>query len=120
MESYRLILPEHLNQYDFLFGGYLLKFVDEVAWIAATLDFPDFNFVTIGVDRVEFQGIVPKGSILRFQCQQAKVGRSSVTYYVEVSIANQSQATESVFSTNVTFVRIDDKGKTMSLRDDNE
>ena len=117
METYRLVLPEHLNQYDFLFGGYLLKFVDEVAWIAATLDFPGFNFVTIGMDRVEFQGIVPKGTILKFQCHRSKLGRSSVTYLVEVEIVNDPDSQEVVFSTNVTFVRIDDKGKKMLLED---
>jgi hypothetical protein len=29
MENHKLVLPEHLNQYGFLFGGNLLKWVDE-------------------------------------------------------------------------------------------
>ena len=36
---YKLVLPEHLNQYGFLFGGNLLKWIDEVSWMAS-LDFP--------------------------------------------------------------------------------
>lgn len=28
METYKLVLPEHLNPYGYLFGGNLLKWVD--------------------------------------------------------------------------------------------
>ena len=50
MENHRLVLPEHLNHYGFLFGGHLLKWVDEFAYIAATIEYPGYNFVTIGMD----------------------------------------------------------------------
>jgi competence protein ComEC len=36
MESYTVVRPEHLNHYGHLFGGCLLKWVDEIAWIAAS------------------------------------------------------------------------------------
>ena len=55
MENHKLVLPEHLNHYGYLFGGYLLKWVDEYAWIAASLDYPDCNFVTVALDKVEFK-----------------------------------------------------------------
>ncbi|MGD0283399.1 MAG: hotdog domain-containing protein, partial [Dissulfurispiraceae bacterium] len=61
MENYKLVLPEHLNQFGYLFGGNLLKWVDEVAWIAASLDFPGCKFVTIGMDRVEFRKSIKQG-----------------------------------------------------------
>ncbi|HSO80381.1 MAG TPA: hotdog domain-containing protein, partial [Chromatiaceae bacterium] len=35
MESYKVVRPEHLNHFGHLFGGCLLKWVDEIAWIAA-------------------------------------------------------------------------------------
>ena len=65
MENHKLVLPEHLNQYGFLFGGHLLQWVDESAWIAATLDYPGYNFVTIGMDKVEFKKSVRQGTILK-------------------------------------------------------
>lgn len=114
MDNYKLVLPEHLNHYQFLFGGYLLKFVDEIAWIAATLDYPDFNFVTIAMDRVEFRKSVRQGTILRFNCARQQVGTTSVTYQVDVFKANSSD-TDVVFSTNVTLVRVDEHGKKKSL-----
>ena len=118
MENFKLVLPEHLNHYQFLFGGNLLKFVDEVAWIAASLDFPGFNFVTIGMDRVEFRRSVREGTILQFQCERTKTGNTSVCYHVEVYKANsESHETDAVFSTNVTLVRVDEKGDKKPLKD---
>lgn len=118
MDNYKLVLPEHLNHYQFLFGGYLLKFVDEVAWIAATLDYPGFNFVTIAMDRVEFRKSVRQGTILRFNCESTKVGTTSVTYAVDVYKANsKSGDTDSVFSTNVTMVRVDENGTKKPLNE---
>jgi len=116
MDNFKLVRPEHLNHYQFLFGGYLLMFVDEIAWVAATLDYPDFNFVTIGMDRVEFRQSVRQGTILRFRSERTKVGNTSVTYRVDVFKANDdSEDSESVFSTNVTLVRVDRNGKKMPL-----
>ena len=40
MEHRKLVLPEFLNNQGYLFGGNLLKWVDESAYITASLDFP--------------------------------------------------------------------------------
>ena len=116
MENYKLVLPEHLNHSGFLFGGYLLKFVDEIAWIASSLDYPGYNFVTIGMDKVEFRKSVRQGTILRFDSSKTHVGNTSVTYLVEVFCDNpatgdqEQREPDSVFSTSVTLVRIDENG----------
>jgi acyl-CoA hydrolase len=98
MENYKLVLPEHLNHYGYLFGGHLLKWVDEVAWIAASLDYPGCNFVTIGMDKVEFRKSVKQGALLRLEVNRAREGNTSVQYTVPI------------FTTNTTFVCIDDQG----------
>ena len=41
-------MPGDLNQYGFLFGGRMLSWVDEACWIAASLDYPNSQFVTVG------------------------------------------------------------------------
>jgi acyl-CoA hydrolase len=66
MENHKLVLPEHLNHYGYLFGGNLLKWGDEYAWIAVTLDYRGCNFVNIGLDQVEFKQSVKEGAILKF------------------------------------------------------
>jgi acyl-CoA hydrolase len=78
------VLPQHLNQYGYLFGGNLLKWVDESAWIAAVHDYPGRHFVTIGLDRVTFHRSVREGAILHFDIQRSKQGDSSVDSQVKV------------------------------------
>lgn len=117
MINHKLVLPEHLNQYGYLFGGNLLKWVDEYAWIAATLDYPGANFVTIALDRVEFKKSIQEGAVLRFEIDRSHEGTTSVQYAVTV-FANDlhTGAEEVVFSTTVTFVRIDQTGQKLRLR----
>ncbi len=110
MENHRLVLPEHLNQYDFLFGGYLLMWVDEMAWMAASLDYPDCLFVTVGMNDVSFRKSVRGGSILRFETKRARVGDTSVTYVVRVFRENAE-----IFSTDVSLVHVDATGRKQSL-----
>ena len=116
MEHYKLIMPEHLNHYGFLFGGTLLKWVDEVAYITATLQYPGCNFVTIGMDKVEFKKSVRQGTILRMNSVCSNKGRSSVTYRIEVTKKDVTTGGEEVvFSTNITFVRVDKDGRKIDL-----
>lgn len=112
MDTFKLVLPGHLNHYGYLFGGTLLKWVDEASWIAASLDFPGYKFVTIAMDKVEFRKSVKQGSILRFDAEKSRVGTTSIQYSVNVFNKNiETGVEESVFSTHITFVRVDEEGK---------
>jgi len=109
VETHHLVLPGDLNQFGSLFGGRLLAWVDEAAWIAASVRFPHCHFVTISMDKVEFRRGVTDGTILRIKSEIARKGRTSVTYLVEVSDAKQSPEAP-IFQTNITFVSVNDKG----------
>jgi acyl-CoA hydrolase len=116
MVSYKLVMPEHLNQYGVLFGGNMLKWVDETAWMAVSLAYPGFCFVTIGMDRVEFKKGVSGGSILRFEVTPQRVGRTSVTYGVFVYRSDLQQRGETlIFTTDITFVRVDENGDKIAV-----
>ena len=110
-------MPENLNHYGYLFGGDLLKWVDEYAWIAASLDYPKCNFVTIGLDKVEFKKSVNEGTILKFFVEKSKEGNSSVQYRVSVYKSNsKNKKQELIFITHVTFVNIDKIGNKRKLQ----
>ena len=115
MENHKLVMPEHLNHYGFLFGGNLLNWVDEYAYIAATIDFPCCNFVTIGMDEVVFRKSVRQGTILKFIVEQQKKGRTSLKYGVQVYRSDAEKEADLIFSTNVTFVCIDQEGNKSPL-----
>ncbi len=110
METHRLVLPGDLNHYGSLFGGRLLSWIDEAAWIAASVEFPHCQFVTIGMDKVEFRHGVCDGTILRIRCERAHTGRTSVTYAVDVTDVRNSPD-RAIFTTRVSFVSINDKGE---------
>jgi acyl-CoA hydrolase len=117
MENFKLVLPEHLNHYGYLFGGHLLKWVDEVGWIAASLDYPGCNFVTIGMDKVEFKKSVRQGALIRFETNRAREGNTSVQYEVTAYRHDIKDGHEEpIFATNTTFVCIDSKGQKCGLR----
>ena len=110
METHRLVLPEDLNQYGYLFGGRLLAWIDEASWIAASLDFPQARFVTVAMNEVVFRHSVQQGAILAIESQLKKEGETSVTYSVIVrrGRAHEGQA---IFTTQVTFVNLDEQGR---------
>jgi len=117
MINHKLVLPEHLNHYGYLFGGYLLHWVDEYAYITANLEYPGHRFVTIGLDRVTFKKSIRMGSVLKFDINRTKLGNTSATYHVMVfSDSIQTRLEELVFETNITFVNIDAEGTKQPIR----
>ena len=112
MQSFKLVLPEHLNHYGYLFGGYLLQWVDETAYIAASLDYPGCNFVTVAMDRVEFHRSIRQGAILRFEAGRERLGTTSVSYAVSVFAGPEPAP---VFSTQITFVCLGADGRKTPL-----
>jgi len=117
MENYKLVLPEHLNHYGYLFGGYLLQWVDEAAWICASLEYPACRFVTVAMDKVEFRKSVRQGAILRFEVKKTKTGNTSVHYAVEVfSDQLRMGGGDAIFSTTITFVSLDEQGRKTAVQ----
>ncbi len=116
METYKLVMPENLNPFGYLFGGQLLKWVDEAAYIAARMDYPACEFVTVAMDRLKFNERVNMGDILRFDVHRTRIGTTSVNYVATVynALTRQNPAQE-IFSTCVTFVHIGADGNKQPL-----
>ncbi|MFO7727753.1 MAG: acyl-CoA thioesterase [Desulfonatronovibrio sp.] len=111
MNNYTLVRPEHLNHHGYLFGGVMLKWMDEFAWLAASKEFRGCKLVTVAMNEIRFSHQVPLGAILRFSIQFVRQGSSSVTYNVTVFSDEPGQEREKpVFANSITFVRVDDNG----------
>ncbi len=116
MDTYTLVRTEHLNHHSKLFGGQLLKWVDECAWLAASRDFCGSVLVTRAMDNSEFKYSVPNGSILRFHIEQQHAGTTSVLYSVDVFADMPGHRDEKlIFSNRVTFVAVDGDGNKTAL-----
>ena len=91
--------------------------VDEIAYIRVSLDLPGQHFVTIGLDNVEFRHPIREGQILRFRCQQTRIGNTSVTYNVKVYAARYNTETDKVlFENNISFVCVDQNGNKAKIQ----
>ncbi len=116
MNYYTIVRPEHLNQFNLLFGGVMLQWVDEYAYITAVNEFPKGHFVTRGLDKVEFTRGVNNGALLRFDVNRIRRGVTSVSYSVEVFSRDAQQCDEyPVFNTVVTMVTVDEDGQKTPL-----
>lgn len=116
MDMYTVVRPEHLNHYGSLFGGQMLKWVDEYAYLAAMREFPGIRLVTRAMEKVQFGRSVKNGSLLRFSIERVRIGCTSVTYDVEVYQQNSEDGTEaSVFETSITLVRVDRNNQKVPL-----
>ena len=94
----------------------MLMWVDEIAWMAVSEDYPGCHFVTVGMSEVTFHKGVHPQSVLRFETTKARVGRTSVTYHVEVFRRHIESSEETgVFTTDITFVRIGSDGAKMPI-----
>jgi acyl-CoA hydrolase len=116
IETFTIVRPEHLNHHGFLFGGQLLLWVDEFAWLAAARENPGRRLVTRAMDHIDFSCPVPVGSILRFRIGEVSRGRTSLRYAVDV-LSDEPGACEEkqVFSTVVTFVSVSKDGEKQDL-----
>lgn len=116
MDTYTLVRTGHLNHQGKLFGGQLLQWVDECAWLAATRDYCGSILVTRAMDNSEFRHGVVNGSILRFHIERQREGKTSVLYSVDV-FADMPGSSEEIliFSNRVTFVSVNVKGEKTPL-----
>jgi acyl-CoA hydrolase len=117
MEHYKLILPEFLNNQGTLFGGHLLKWIDEFAYITASLEYPGNRFVTVALDKVVFKHRIAGAQVLRFLVEESTVGTTSVEYLVKVYGTKVPEDREKVlFETRITFVNVSESGEKRPIR----
>lgn len=111
MDHHKLVLPEHINHYGFLFGGWLLQWIDEFAYITATVDYPGLRFVTVAMSDVQFRSRIRVGEVLRFSVDRVKAGTTSVNYRVRArGIVVEADPQKILFETTITFVSVDAAG----------
>lgn len=111
MKYHKLVLPEFMNDQGALFGGYLLKWIDEFSYIQASLDYPNNRFVTVSLDSVEFRKPISLGAMLCFDINLNRLGNTSVKYNVKVYDAKAPGGTDEIlFETNIIFVNVDPSG----------
>jgi acyl-CoA hydrolase len=79
----RVMMPQDANVAGNVFGGTILKMVDEIAYVAATMH-ARANVVTASVDRMAFLSPVHVGDLLTLKANVNAVWRSSMEVGVRI------------------------------------
>ena len=103
-EKTMLIRPEFLNHAGTLFGGYMMQWADEMAFGAATLEFPRNSFVTKLFGQFDFTTPVRQGDIIKIYSHVETVGTTSCQVKVWAENARTGAAVFNTFAVMVNAV----------------
>src|SRR5690554_5136477 len=77
--SRRLVMPNDLNFAGSLFGGRILEWIDEEAYIFASCQLDERSLVTKHIGAISFEASAYKGDVVEFGLDIKNVGRTSVS-----------------------------------------
>lgn len=107
-----IVLPGDTNAHDTLFGGLLMKHIDETAAISARRHCRG-SVVTASNDGVHFHRPIQRDDIVILEAYVCSVGRSSMEIFVKIMTENSSNDSEREIAaiSFLTFVGLDENGK---------
>ena len=110
-----LVLPSETNPIGNMFGGELLARMDRAASIAARRHSRRI-VVTVSVNHVAFNKMIPLGSVVTIEANVSRAFNSSMEIFMDVWIEDResgmrSKANEAIY----TFVAVDEMGSTVPV-----
>lgn len=106
--SRRWVKPEDLNAHGTLFGGSLLRWIDEEAAIYAIVQIGNPRAVTKLISEVEFVSSANQGDLIELGIVATKFGRTSITMRAEVR--NMITRHRILAIERIVFVGLDEDG----------
>ena len=113
-EQQYFIRPPHINHYGRLFGGELLKWIDEVAGIVAVRH-SGAIVTTAAIDNLQFQAPAYEGDLVVLQGRVTAVGRSSMEIRVDTYREALDGERTMINRAYIDMVAIDSTGKTVEV-----
>ncbi|WP_099222280.1 acyl-CoA thioesterase [Listeria costaricensis] len=109
------VFPQDTNNHNTLFGGKLMTYIDDTASISASRHCR-VGIVTASTDSVDFLKPIKNDHSVCLESYVASVGRSSMEIFVKVISENLKTGERYLAATSfLTFVAIDDNGKTVTV-----
>jgi acyl-CoA hydrolase len=103
------IKPEDLNPNGTLFGGSLLKWIDEEAAIYAIIQLDNNSVVTKFISEINFVSSAKKGDIIEMGMEVVEFGKTSLT--LRCHVRNKITRTSILNIDKLVFVNLDENGK---------
>ena len=99
-----LMTPENANFFGSVHGGFILRQVDNQAYVCAARYAGNPTCVTAAVDRVDFHEPVHVGDVLHLKARISYVGRTSME--VEIEVYSEEIASGAIRHTNTCHLTI--------------
>ena len=109
-EQQYLICPAHINHYGRLFGGQLLKWIDELAGIVA-IRHCGSTVTTAAIDNLKFQAPAYTGDMIVLRGMVTYVGRTSMEVRVDTYRESLDGQREMINRAYIDMVAINCKGQ---------
>ena len=106
-----VMMPRDTNPHGTIFGGVILSYIDQAGAVGAMHDiraagWPDQPIVSVAMNSVEFHRPVFVGDIVSFWTKRVRVGRTSITIFVDVE-ADRGGEVVHLTEAEVTYVAVD-------------
>jgi acyl-CoA hydrolase len=114
-ETSQLMMPQHSNNLNNVFGGVILAMMDTAAAVSA-IRHARMTCVTVSVDRVDFREPIYLGELVIMKCSVNFVGRTSMEVGVRVEaehlLTGVRRHTNSCY---LTYVAVDPAGRPVEV-----
>ena len=113
-EQQYLVRPSHINHYGRLFGGQLLKWIDELAGIVA-IRHSGATVTTAAIDNLRFEAPAYEGDFIVLQGSVTYVGFSSMEIRVDTYIETIDGNRQLINRAYIDMVAINSEGKPVQV-----
>ena len=103
--SRKLIKPENLNANNTLFGGALLRWIDEEAGIYTMTKLKSQKVVTKYISEINFVSSARQGDVIEIGMEFVSIGRTSIT--MKCLVRNLFSQKTIISIDKIVFVRVD-------------
>jgi acyl-CoA hydrolase len=104
----KIVKYEDLNPRGTLFGGQLLRWVDEEAAIYAMCQVGDKMVVTKAMSKIDFRSSPRLGDIIEIGTELVRVGNTSITF--KCNVRNKDTKEDIITIDEIVFVRVNEQG----------
>ena len=113
-EQQYLICPAHINHYGRLFGGQLLKWIDELAGIVA-IRHCGGTVTTAAIDNLQFKAPAYSGNLIVLEGRITYVGRTSMEVRVDTFTEALDGTRQHINCAYIDMVAINDEGRAIEV-----
>lgn len=113
-EQQYLIRPAYINHYGRLFGGQLMKWIDELAGIVAARH-SGATVTTAAIDNLQFQAPAYEGELVVLQGMVTYVGRTSMEIRVDTYVEALDGSRQMINRAYIDMVAINSRGQAIEV-----